>query len=110
MNLTEEYVDSIVVPTKLIFKSTMYRITSIDKKYIIDGYDLDVVDGKVDEIYIKSPHPNADPDTGLFCIPDSLREFDFDNKVTETINLMLSCFNLDDCYFTPWGELKYKKL
>lgn len=96
-------------PFKLIYKNQIHEITSIDRKFVIKGYTIKTVNDKIDTVTIKNPHPNANPRTGEFCIPNSLRKLKLDENTLNMINLMLCCFNLDDCYFTPWDEIKYKK-
>lgn len=98
------------VPNKLIFKKQMHDITNINKKFIIRDYQIKTVDGKLDTVTLHNPHPNAEPDTGEFCIPHSIRSWEINKKSLDFIKIMICCFNLDDCYFTPWDEIEYKRI
>jgi hypothetical protein len=96
------------VPQKLIFNKQIHNITNIDKKFITKDYKIKTVNGKIDTVTLNNPHPNADPRTGEFCIPNLLREWEINETSLNFIRSMICCFNLDDCYFTPWDELEYK--
>jgi len=109
MELKENLIKEVLTPCKLIFGNRIFELTKIDKKFIIKNYIIKTVDEKIDSIFIKNPHPNAKPRTGEFCIPNSLRKLDFNKNTLQMIRLMLCCFNLDDCYFTPWNEIEYRK-
>jgi len=99
----------VYVPNKLIFKNEIHEILNLDSKFIIGGYKVKTVDGKIDMITLSCPHPNANPRTGEFCIPSNLRKLDLNSNTIKMIENMLCCFNLDDCYFTPWDEIEYRK-
>lgn len=99
----------VYVPYKMIYKNSIYKITNLDRKFVIRDIIVKTVDNKIDMVFINSPHPNANPNDGEFCIPNYLREHELNKKSLETIRLILCCFNLDDCYFTPWNEIEYEK-
>jgi len=98
------------IPSKLIFKNELYKITKLDKKFIIRGYTIKTIDNKISSIILNNPHPNASPRTGEFCIPQQFRAINLNKKTKGMIGLMLCHFNLDDCYFTPWNEIEYKRI
>lgn len=110
MKIQTKRIMEIVVPGKLIFKNQMHHITNISKKFIIRDYKIKTVDGKIDTVILNNPHPNADPRSGEFCIPPQIREWEVNKKSLNFIRMMMYCFNLDDCYFTPWDEIEYKKI
>ena len=109
MLVKNTFVPGVFVPYKLIFKNELYNIIDLEKKFIIRGYTIQTVDKQIDMVFIKNPHPNANPKTGEFCIPNSLREHTICTSSKNILELILCCFNLDDCYFTPWDEIKYKR-
>lgn len=109
MKIETKRMREINVPYKLIFKNQIHEITKLDKKFIINQYKIKTVDGKIDTIILNNPHPNANPRTGEFCIPHKLRMLDINKNTLNMIKSMLCCFNLDDCYFTPWDEIEYVK-
>lgn len=109
MKIQDIFIPGVFVPRKLVYKNEMYDISDLKKKFVVRGYTIKTVNGKIDMVSIKNPHPNANPKTGEFCIPHSLRKHEVNEKTKQIIEIMLCCFNLDDCYFTPWDEIKYKK-
>jgi hypothetical protein len=109
MEVTEKKVNDIFVPKRMIYQNKLYKIKKFDKKYIIKGYRVDLIDGKLFNIIIDGVHPNADPITNDFCLPDSLYDKEFDKKTRHVIENMLRTFNVDACYFTPWGEIEFEE-
>ena len=109
MKIEDHLIREVCGPYKLIFKNEIYEIINIDRKFIIKGFKIKTVDKKIDMVILKDPHPNANPRTGEFCIPESLRELPLNDSTLKMIKVMLCCFNLDDCYFTPWDEIEYRK-
>jgi hypothetical protein len=109
MEILNHEIKEFVIPRKLIFKNELFNITHLSKKFEIEGYIVKTVNDKIDMVILNNPHPNANPKSGEFCIPNSLRK----HKLTEASNAMilsmLNCFNLDDCYFTPWDEIQYER-
>ena len=109
MKIQDIEVTELIMPRKLIYKNELYQITKIAKKFEIKKYIVKTVDDKIDMVILDNPHPNAIPRTGEFCIPNSLRQHELTKESNSMIISMLSCFNLDDCYFTPWDEIKYER-
>jgi hypothetical protein len=110
MKIKESKVYDFYIPSKLIFKNKLYEMTKVDKKFIIRGYIVRTIDNQISSIILNNPHPNAHPRTGEFCISNSLRSLKFNKKTKGMIGLMLCHFNLDNCYFTPWNEIEYKRI
>jgi hypothetical protein len=109
MEILNHEIAKFIIPKKLIFKNELYRITKIANKFEISNYIVKTVNGLIDMVILNNPHPNAMPSSGEFCIPHSLRKNKLNENSNSMIISMLSCFNLDDCYFTPWDEIQYKK-
>ena len=109
MEIKRVKVEELVVPQRLIYKNEFYKITDYKDRYVTRGYTVVLVNEKIDELVISNVHPNANPKTGEFCIPHSLRKFPLGEETKKMIHSMLSCFNLDDCFFTPWNEIQYQK-
>lgn len=109
MDIRNKKFREIHIPYKLIYKNQIYEIVKLDHKFIIEGFIIKTVDNKIDMIFINNPHPNANPKTGEFCIPHNLRSLEITENSLMMIRTILSCFNLDDCYFTPWDEIEYKR-
>ena len=105
-------IDNCVVPKRIIFKRRLYEITYLDEKYFIFDYAIDTdINGKIFNVFIDAVHPNANPNTGSFCIPNKLRKHKVTNKSISMIESMLQCFDYDDCYFRPIKgvDIDYKK-
>jgi len=109
MEIKNHIVRQVNVPSKLIFRNEIYEILNLDRKFVIKGYEIKTVDNKIDTVTLKNPHPNANPRSGEFCIPNTLRKHKITDNTINMIDSMICCFNLDDCYFTPWDEIEYKK-
>ncbi len=109
MEIQDIEVTALIMPRKLIYKNEIYKITKLKKKFEIRNYIVKTVNDKIDMVILNNPHPNAIPRTGEFCIPNNLRQHELTKESNSMIISMLSCFNLDNCYFTPWDEIKYEK-
>lgn len=107
--IEDKRVRKVILPEKLIFKREVYRILNIPKKFMIDEFIIKSLDGKIENIIVPTPHPNVNPKTKKLCIPNSMRSLEVTNNTIEMIENILSCFNLDNCYFTPWDEIEYRK-
>ena len=110
MRVKEIRIKKIIVPKQMIYKRQLYKITDIDKKYIIREYKVIMFDNKINNVYIGSLHPNSDPSTNEFCIPHELRQLNFNSETKKFLESVLNVFNVDHCYFTPWGEIEYEKI
>jgi hypothetical protein len=110
MKIKNHIVNDVCVPSKIIFKNELYQITNLHEKFIIKGYTVKTVNNMIDSVILSNPHPNANPKTGEFCLPYKLRSLKFNKKEKEMIVVMLCHFNLDDCYFTPWNEIEYRRI
>jgi|WetSurSiteA1Bulk_404760.scaffolds.fasta_scaffold00030_33 hypothetical protein len=108
--LKEIKVESIIVPNKVIYNGKLYKIVDIDEKFIVTEYMVSLFEGKIFSVKINCSHPNADPTSGEVCIPANLQNHGFSEKSKAMIHSILCCFNLDNCYFTPWGEFQYEKM
>lgn len=109
MDIVNHEITEYIKPRKLIFRNEIYAITKLARKFEIATYVVKTVEGKIDMVLLNNPHPNAIPSSGEFCIPHNLRNHELTTNSKNMITSMLLCFNLDDCYFTPWDEIEYKK-
>jgi hypothetical protein len=98
-----------IYPNKLICNETMYDVYVVDKRYIISEFDVILdKDKKIDKVIItKGKHPNCDPQTGEFCIPEYLRELQFTQKSFTMIKEMFKIFNFESAYYLPWSAIEY---
>lgn len=98
-----------IVPDRLIFKNCVMKITTIYKKFIVNKYRIQFThDNRVSRIFLDTVHPNCDPRTKVFCIPEELKNGKFDIAIIPFTENLIRTFNLDDCYFQPWNEFEYE--
>lgn len=107
--IEEDRIRKVIKPEKLIYKRELYRIIDIPKKFTITEFVIKSVDGKLDNVFVPTPHPNVNPINKKLCIPNSMRSLDVTKNTIIMIENILNCFNLDNCYFTPWDEIQYRK-
>lgn len=110
MNIEEVETRKVIVPKRMVYRRELYRIVGIDPKFVIRKYTVRLFDNKVESVFLDAPHPNSDPTTGEFCIPGELRELTFNSKTREFLEHLFNVFNIDNCYFTPWGDINYEKV
>lgn len=110
MKIKEKTISKILVPERLVHNKRVCKITGLESKYIIKKYTVKIVNGKIDSVYLDSVHPNCDPNTKQFCIPNILRQQKFNKKTQPILENIIITFNLDDCYFKPWGDISYTQL
>ena len=100
-----------VVPNKFFWHDEVFRITRIKSKYVITEYRIEVTNnGFINKLTINAKHPNSDPVTNEFCLPEWLKGVELNKLLLHTIEGMLSSFHLDSCYFSPLEELKWERL
>ena len=104
MEREETFFDRIIIPDRAIYDGRLYRMET-NKKFILKGYKVKSINKKIDQIFIRGVHPNANPKNKEFCIPNKLRKQSLSLETTNIIQTIMRCFNLDDCYFTPWDEI-----
>ena len=109
INIQIHKIEIIITPSKIIFNNQLFKITKLPSYYIIKNYEIKTFDGLIENIVLNSQHPNANPENGELCIPDYLKKHKITKQSKFIIYNILNCYNLDDCYFTPWDEISYKK-
>jgi len=109
MDLKKVEVRRAIAPQKIVHNGEVFEILKYPKKYFIKGYKVTLIDGKLDNVHIHGEHPNAEPRTGKFCIPNALRKKTFDQYSRLMLETIISQYNLNNCYFTPWNEIHYRK-
>ena len=100
-----------IIPNRVIFGNELNEIVELDNKYKITEYYITVTEVnngyQITKVQIDTIHPNSNPDTSEFCIPKGIK---YDNERTpKELERMFKTFNLNDCYFQPWEDFKFKK-
>jgi len=98
-----------IFPLRFFYKGDTFPISKINKEYMITNYKIYLVDGYIDKVIINSKHPNADPDTGEFCLDEQIKKQKYDHKVRNFIEMVMCNFYLDDCYFKPWLDFSWEE-
>jgi len=97
-----------IIPKIMYYQNKMYDIIFTDPSLIIKEYKIILNKLKIESLKLFNSHPNCNPNTNEFCLPNSVigKEFVY---IKDMINYLLSVYNLESCYFNPWGLIKYKE-
>jgi hypothetical protein len=98
-----------IKPGRMKFRGDFYTLLDCSDRFIIKGYRVRERQGKIFSVWVRGHHPNANPKTKELCLPDNLRTLPFNEVSKKMIENQIYTYNLDDCYFTPWDEIVYKK-
>jgi len=99
-----------IVPTKMIYKSELYKITWVHDSLIIKNVCICLKNNYVTEVYINGKHPNVDPITKILCLPSYKYTIKFDYNYFQSLLNILNTFYLDRAYIIPHKEIvSYKK-
>ena len=94
-----------IIPEKLITNKEFYKIKITDNTYIVEEFivHIDNKTKKIEKIRItKGRHPNCDPKTKDFCIPEFLKEKEFNSESLDIIINVIKLFYFDSSYEKPW--------
>ena len=103
-------IDKEIIPNCLIYNRKFFNIFEINSDCIIRRYFVYTVDDKIKKVILESNHPNCDPTTGVFCIPNRLYNKKLTNEILDFIEKIFKTFNVDNCYRTLWNKFKYNNL
>jgi len=99
-----------LVPDTIIHKDKVFNITSVDPEFIINKYELIFNDNILKGVrLVNSRHPNCDPENGMFCLPEGIKDSIFTKEMYERLKYIMRTFNLDNCYFMPWDRCTYTR-
>jgi hypothetical protein len=98
-----------IIPKTMKYKNEIYDILFVNPKLIIRKHIIKLKDGKLKRVELVGKHPNCSNTTNEFCLPFGFVGKKFDKATREMIEYLISTYNLDSCYFMPWGMIKYKK-
>ena len=100
-----------ITPNRMIENKNVYDIEYIDPLFIINGFTVITENDLVKNIILIGHHPNRDPDTYLYCLPDLKKDIPFDEYYYSMLLVNIRTYYLDQCYFKPTNkQIKYKKL
>jgi len=100
-----------ITPTRMIKNKNVYEITYLHPQFFINGFMVMTEQNFVSNITLFGYHPNRDPDTCLYCLPDYKKGVKFDQKYFEMLLTNIKTYYLDDCFYTPpKNQVEYRKL
>ena len=97
-----------IIPRTMIYNQEIYDIVYVDPKMIINNYEIILDDFKLVGLKLFNPHPNCNPKTNEFCLGSNIIGQKIE-KIKSIFDYMLSVYNIDSCYFSPWGLINYIK-
>jgi len=101
------YCKETILPDKLIYDSNLYKIEITDPDYIINGFQVYTEKNKIQKIKLNCYHPNCNPKSKEFCIPDCVKNLELNKESIHLITNMLKLFNFDSSYYQPWISFNY---
>lgn len=100
-----------IKPNRVIKNQNVYEITYIDPIFIMSGFVVMTENRYIQNILLFGYHPNRDPKTSLYCLPERKKQVDFTEQYFKLLLTNLKTYYLDDCFYTPsLSQLKYKKM
>lgn len=105
--LHEIEIEDVIIPDKAIYRHLLYDLI-VPHKYVIFGYKIITLNELILLVKLESTHPNCD-ENGNFCLPPLILNKKFTSNIKNTLNSMLGCFNLDNCYFIPYDVTLSRK-
>ncbi len=100
-----------ITPDTMIKEKEAYEITMIHPLLIINGLCITVENGRVLYVNLFGIHPNKDPNTGAFCLPEYKLKVNFTEKYFHNLIKTIKTYYLDNSFITPPSKyVTYKKL
>lgn len=111
MSYKLELIETKIIPTNVTLCMRNYKIHDIYPVYHIPGYTVALDENdNIMEIYVDSIHPNAHPETKLYCCPVPIKKMKLWVKDYRSIDFiekqLLSKFYLDSSFFS-YEHIKY---
>jgi hypothetical protein len=103
--------EGIIVPDRMIKDKNVYQIVQLDELYYINGFVVITENELVKNVILFGYHPNRDPETHLYCLPDRKKNIKFTQEYFSLLMTNIKTYYLDDCFYMPGKhQVKYKKL
>jgi hypothetical protein len=98
-------------PNRVIKNKNVFEIVYLNPMFILNGFVVITENELVQNILVFGYHPNKDPDTSLYCLPNRKKQNKFDENFFKLLLTNLKTFYLDECFYIPSiNQLKYKKM
>jgi len=100
-----------LIPNRLIFKKGVKTITDVHPKFIVNEYIIEYGEGNLLSrvLLVDAHHPNCNPKTKEFCLPDNLKCKESDPSLIPIIESLIRTFNFESSYYQPWNEFEYEE-
>lgn len=100
-----------IIPDRIVMDKNVYEITHLDPVYHLDGFAVTTENDKVKCVKIYGYHPNCDPDTDNFCLPDYKKGVEFTPDYLTMLLANIKTYYIDNCFFNPLGnKVRYEKM
>lgn len=102
-----------IYPDMVIKDRSAFEITFLDESLVLNGFAITTYtkDNKISCINLFGDHPNCDPDTNAYCLPDQKIGMNLDSKSISLLMQNFRTYYLDSAYFIPERkDLEYRKL
>jgi len=100
-----------IIPNRMIKDKQVYEITKLHPQFFINGFIVITEQEFVTNIVLFGYHPNRDPDTHLYCLPDYKKGVKYDQKYFDMLLTNIKTYYLDDCFYTPpKNQVEYKRI
>jgi hypothetical protein len=100
-----------ITPNRVIKNKNVYEVTHINPLYIMNGFMLITEQDFVKTITLFGYHPNRDPETNLYCLPDYKKGVIYNEQYFDMLLTNIKTYYLDNCFFIPGKtQVTYKKL
>jgi len=107
------FIPRTIIPTRIIDRAGddvgLWKITKLAPDYIIKGYEITIENGKLIKVTFDAKHPNRDPDTSEYCIPEVLKRTVAGVEIIPQLELCMRTYQLENCYFLPWNDIECKE-
>lgn len=100
-----------IIPDTIIKGKEAYKIKTIHNLLILNGFCIMTENGNVRYIQLFGIHPNKDPNTGVYCLPDHKINEKFTEDYFNRLVRAIQIYYLDNAYFKPGMKyVTYEKL
>lgn len=102
-----------IIPTTIIKNKNAFEITYIDESLYLEGFAVTTYteENVVSCINLFGEHPNSDPNTNTYCIPDHKKYMKLNESFLTILLSNFKTYYYDNAYFIPDKKLvDYKKL
>lgn len=90
-----------IIPNRIIKDKNVFEITNLNPQFFINGFTVTTENDLVSFITLFGYHPNKNPKTNLYCLPDHKKGVKFDEIYFERLLTNIRTWYLNDCFYYP---------